>query len=304
LKIGLVFGVLAAALVAVLVPAFAGGSSGSGNDSDPPPVTIITAGPSGPTNATTATFMFTANEPDSRFFCALDGSKFSPCAAPLSYSGLVDGQHSFQVYAVRSGKQGPTASWSWAVDTIPPAPVSGLHAGVLYGKLRLTWTPAADTDHVVILRSVGSSTTATQVYAGSGTSYLERRFVNALEHRYNFVSYDKAGNVSPAAGIVVKDSALLLAPADGATVRRAHAVFLRWRAVGRARFYNVQLWRGKHKVLSAWPHRAAFRLSRAWRFNSREYHLKRGQYTWFVWPAFGRRGVYGKLIGTATFRAR
>lgn len=299
MKIALVLGLLAAAVTAALVPALAGGSG----NSDPPPVVTITAGPAGPTNITTATFLFTANESDAHFFCALDGSRFSPCAAPLTYTGLGNGEHTFQVYGEHDGR-GPTASWAWAVDTIPPAPVGGLHASVRYGKLRLTWTPAPDTDHVVILRSVGANKTAKQVYAGGGTSYSESRFVNGLEHRYNFVSYDKAGNVSPPTGIVVKHSAMLLAPSDGAAVRRAHTLFLRWRAVGRASFYNVQVWRGKHKVLSAWPHRAAFRLSRDWKFDNRRYHLKPGLYAWFVWPAFGRNGAYGKLVGSATFRVR
>lgn len=301
MKITLFFGVLAAALTGALVPALAGGAGGKGDDSNPPPVVTITAGPAGPTNVTSATFMFTANESDAHIFCSLDGAKFSACAPPLTYTGLGDGEHTFQVYAEHDGR-GPTASWSWGVDTVPPAPATGLHASVRYGTLQLSWGRPPDTDHVVILRSVGSNTTATQVYAGAGTRYVERKFVNGLEHRYNFVSYDKAGNVSPPTGIVVKHSALLLAPGDGATVRPARAVFFRWRAVGRASFYNVQLWRGKRKVLSAWPHRAAFRLSRDWRFDNRRYHLKPGAYAWFVWPAFGRSGAYGKLVGSATLR--
>jgi hypothetical protein len=300
MKVAALLGVLAAAAsTAALVPTLAGGSG----DADPPPVVTITAGPAGPTNVTTATFLFTANETSAHFFCALDGAKFSPCAAPLTYAGLGDGEHTFQVYAEHDG-HGPTASWSWALDTVAPAPAGGLHASVLYGRLRLSWTPAPDTDHVIILRSVGANKTAKQVYAGGGTSYSERKFVNGLEHRYNFVSYDKAGNVSPPTGIVVKHSAMLLAPSDGTTVRRTHTLFLRWRAAGRARFYNVQLWRGKRKILSAWPHRPAFRLSRSWKFDNRDYHLRPGLYAWFVWPAFGRNGAYGKLVGSAVFRVR
>jgi hypothetical protein len=87
-------------------------------------------------------------------------------------------------------------------------------------------------------------------------------------------------------------------------VRRGHPLALRWRAVRRARFYNVQLWRGKQKVLSKWPHRAHTKLSRAWKYNNRAYRLKPGLYAWFVWPAFGPGGAYGKLVGIATFRVR
>ena len=157
-----------------------------------------------------------------------------------------------------------------------------------------------------IFRSVGAQKEATQVYAGAGRTYADAKFVNALEHRYGFVSYDKAGNVSPPTGVTVKKSALLVAPADGAMVRRGHPPALQWRAVRRARFYNVQLWRGKRKVLSAWPQHASSRLSRAWRYKSHRYRLRPGIYTWYVWPGFGplQTGSYGKLIGTASFRVR
>jgi hypothetical protein len=83
-----------------------------------------------------------------------------------------------------------------------------------------------------------------------------------------------------------------------------HPPAFRWRAVRKAAFYNVQLWRGKAKVLSIWPKRAHLRLSRTWKYKNRTYHLKRGLYAWYVWPAFGRNGAYGKLIGTASFSVR
>jgi hypothetical protein len=219
----------------------------------------------------------------------------------VEYNGLTDGQHTFSVYAVTDGNRGTPASWSWLVDTVAPGPVSRLHANVSYGRLALSWAPAADTDHVVVFRGVGQEQSATQVYAGAGRSYVERNFVNAVEHRYAFVSYDKAGNVSPPGGLNVEPSALLLSPTDGAHVRRANPPDLRWRALKRTSFYNVQLWHGRQKVLSTWPKRATLRLSRTWRYRGQRYHLKPGAYAWFVWPAFGRSGRYGNLLGTATF---
>ena len=306
MKPALALSVLSVALTASLVPALAGGSGSSSSDSETPPVTTITAGPGGPTNVTSAEFMFTADQKEVHFFCALDSPISTPCASPVTYNGLGNGQHTFSVFGVSDGPPGAAATWSWSIDTVPPAPVAGLHAHVGYGKLRLSWTRQGDTDHVVIFRSVGAQKEATQVYAGAGRTYADAKFVNALEHRYGFVSYDKAGNVSPPTGVTVKKSALLLTPADGATVRRGHPPALQWRAVRRARFYNVQLWRGKRKVLSAWPQHASSRLSRAWRYKSHRYRLRPGIYTWYVWPGFGplQTGSYGKLIGTASFRVR
>lgn len=96
-------------------------------------------------------------------------------------------------------------------------------------------------------------------------------------------------------------SSVMLSPRAGATVRTAP--MLRWRADGRARFYNVQVFRRGSKVLSAWPSRPSFRLHARWTFNGREYRLRPGGYTWLVWPAYGTpsRPRYGKLLGLSTF---
>jgi hypothetical protein len=142
------------------------------------------------------------------------------------------------------------------------------------------------------------------VYAGAGKTYAETKYVNAFEHRYGFISFDKAGNASPSLGLTVGKGALLLRPHDGATVRLAHPPGLRWRSIRRATFYNVQLWRSRHKILSIWPKGAHLRLNRTWTYKNRTYHLKPGLYAWFVWPAFGRNGTFGKLAGAATFRVR
>jgi hypothetical protein len=103
-KPALALAVIAAALTASLVPALAGG--GSGNDADQPPTATIAAGPIGPTNATSASFMFTTDQQDSRLYCALDSSDFGVCEPPVTYNGLVDGQHTFFVYAVKVRSRG------------------------------------------------------------------------------------------------------------------------------------------------------------------------------------------------------
>jgi hypothetical protein len=79
---------------------------------------------------------------------------------------------------------------------------------------------------------------------------------------------------------------------------------LAWRAVARARFYNVQVHRNGRKVLSAWPLRPRFLLRRSWRHEGRTFRLRPGTYTWFVWPAYGTKAVprYGKLLGQSSFR--
>ena len=71
----------------------------------------------------------------------------------------------------------------------------------------------------------------------------------------------------------------------------------------KARFYNVQIFRHGHKVLSAWPSRTRLRLHARWTFNGRSYRLRPGRYTWLVWPAYGStaRPRFGQLLGLSSF---
>ena len=120
---------------------------------------------------------------------------------------------------------------------------------------------------------------------------------------------DRRGNAASASFSVTivlvkkraKKAAVLFAPSAGARVTAPP--LLRWRKPARARFFNVQVYRRGHKVLSVWPTRARFRLHRSWTFSGRTYRLKPGSYTWLVWPAFGSQATprYGKLLGQSTF---
>ena len=143
------------------------------------------------------------------------------------------------------------------------------------------------------------------MYSGPASSYTEARFANASYHRYSITSVDKAGNVSPAVQVDVPASALLLAPADGATLHAKKPQLFRWRAIPKASYYNIQLWRGGRKVLTSWPHGPTFRLPATWKSRGHRYGLTHGYYTWFVWPGFGPRanGRYGDLAGHAIFHA-
>ncbi|MGH2921251.1 MAG: hypothetical protein ACRDKU_04195, partial [Gaiellaceae bacterium] len=64
--------------------------------------------------------------------------------------------------------------------------------------------------------------------------------------------------------------------------------------------YNVQLYRNGRKILSRWPKRPRFKLARSWKEGGRTYTLRRGVYTWIVWPNLN--GRYGKMLGQSSFR--
>lgn len=118
---------------------------------------------------------------------------------------------------------------------------------------------------------------------------------------------DRRGNATSASfGVTIvlvrrAKQSTLFAPRAGARVTAPP--LLRWRKPAKARFFNVQVYRHGHKVMSVWPTRARLRLHRSWTFAGRKYSLKPGPYTWLVWPAFGSQAKprYGKLLGQSSF---
>jgi Big-like domain-containing protein len=84
------------------------------------PQATIDQRPSDPSNSSSASFVFSTGE-DATFECKLDAGDWSGCSSPKSYTGLGDGEHSFQVRATdRAGNQGGAASYTWTVDTTAP----------------------------------------------------------------------------------------------------------------------------------------------------------------------------------------
>ncbi|WP_160717087.1 Ig-like domain-containing protein [Chitinophaga solisilvae] len=90
------------------------------------PNTVITSNPSNPAASRTATFTFIASEADCTFRGQLDGGPFNPVTTPLTFTGLADGPHVFQVRAVDpAGNTDDTpASYMWVIDATGPQIVS------------------------------------------------------------------------------------------------------------------------------------------------------------------------------------
>lgn len=98
-----------------------------------PPQTTIASKPPDPSTSANVFFSYDSNEAGSSFECALDGAGFGACAASgISYSGLANGPHAFQVRAIdTSANVDPTpAGYSFSVAVpaalplpTPPAPL-------------------------------------------------------------------------------------------------------------------------------------------------------------------------------------
>jgi large repetitive protein len=281
------------------------------------PNTTLTASPPASSESASATFAFTSSEAGSTFVCTLDASGITPCVSPKTYTGLGDGMHTFKVQAVdpAGNTDASAATYSWkikgvgpaTVDRTPPGNVKRVRRNVRYGVFELAWArPSdADFDHVKIFVSTSAKTPPrTLVYTGAAQSYTNKRFKNGLYYKYAILSYDRAGNASRGETVVILPSVLLRLPRDGAVV--SGSPLLVWTKIGKASYYNVQLFHGTRKVLTEWPNVAKLGVKRTWLYSNRRYRLRSGTYRWYVWPGFGPRsqGRYGQLLGQGTFTVR
>lgn len=187
-------------------------------------------------------------------------------------------------------------------ERTPPGNVQGLSIRVSGRSALLTWRPpAGDFDHVAITRRIGVGSPVT-VYRGTGTRFVDHRLKPGVVYRYLVVSVDSTGNQSTGAVAIARAKTQLLdGPAEDQRV--TVPVVLHWRAVARATFYNVQVFRGKTKVFSSWPTEDKLVLPTRWTYAGKTRRLVRGRYTWYVWPARGTRRApkYAPLEGFNTF---
>jgi hypothetical protein len=190
-----------------------------------------------------------------------------------------------------------------AVDRVAPDDVSGLTVKVGNRLVRMRWRNprAADFAYVLITRSLPTpGAPSVTVYRGKGVQLVDRKVQNDVSYRYVIVAFDEVGNGSGGVALTATPKRVLLtSPPDGAKIKSPPELV--W--IGKARFFNVQLYRGTRKVLSAWPAKNRLKLRKRWMYEKRLRRLTDGTYRWYVWPAHGTRQnpEYGVPLGTSTF---
>jgi hypothetical protein len=203
-----------------------------------------------------------------------------------------------------------------AVDRTPPDDVSGLKVTVGNRLVRLAWKlpKADDFDHLEIARSgTAPGAAQTTMYKGKGKTFVDRKVRNDVSYRYVLTSFDRAGNGSSGLAVTATPKRpLLVSPPDGAKLKAPPKLLWVPTSGGRSlaaasaepRYYNVQLYRGATKVLSAWPTKNSLALRKTWKYRGRQYRMVRGTYRWYVWPGIGPKSAakYGPLLGTSTFQ--
>jgi hypothetical protein len=184
--------------------------------------------------------------------------------------------------------------------TPPPAPVVDSLPG--NKSVVLEWSTSPDSQAEVV--RVDRAAPPVVVYRGPGGTFKDRSLRNGRRYRYDVSLIDQAGNRAVGTTSTVPTSSKLLLPLRASRIPAVPPPQLIWKPVRKADYYNVQIFRGRDKVLSTWPRRPMRRLKRRWRFGGKQYRLVPGKYCWYVWPGKGRRAKrdYGKRLGKSCFR--
>lgn len=232
------------------------------------------------------------------------GSGIASCTETATYRGP-DANPAKIVGQCRdaAGHLSPPTTFELRYDGTKPARpnVRSAYRGT---AIALSWTRAGDVVRSVVVRAPGpKGKKNVVVYQGKANTYVDRKVAPGARYWYEVRLFDEAGNVS-ATAIGLKPGAGIYSPADGAVVRRPPVV--NWAGVQKARFYNLQLWRGKVKVLTTWPRSPKLKLRSSWAFAGKRQRLTPGRYRLYVWPAFGTAKAprYGKPVGQVSFVVR
>jgi hypothetical protein len=171
---------------------YAGNLDTGGNDTTPPETTIDNH-PSDPTQSTSASFTFHADE-TATFECKLDAGSFASCTSPQNYNSLSVGSHTFQVRATdTSNNTDPTpASFTWTIqaDTTPPETTIDNHPS----------DPTQSTSASFTFHADETATFECKLDAGSFASCTSPQDYNGLSagsHTFQVRATDTSNNTDP-----------------------------------------------------------------------------------------------------------
>lgn len=230
------------------------------------------------------------------------GSGIASCTPAVTYSGPDSSKVELSGGCVDAAGNKATTTATFQYDSTPPA-LAAVAADVSSRTATLSWKEPPDAASVAITRTPGRrGERSSVVFSGRAATFRDRDLTPGVTYRYRVAVSDAAGNTR---AVDVKAAVpVLYLPAEGARV--GPGAVLRWAKAARASYYNVQIFRGRQKVLSAWPRLPSFRLHRTWTYGGRRFRLAAGRYRWYVWPGRGplKAAKYGALLGGNTFVVR
>jgi hypothetical protein len=153
------------------------------------------------------------------------------------------------------------ASVHLAYDSTPPPPVGDVNHQAL-GQGRSPELEGFGRHKDGASDSVGRQGGAQARLQRVGSSYRDQALRPGAKYKYTFTAFDAASN-STAETAAVTATGRLVAPFPGESVTSPPR--LSWVPVKGASYYNVQLIKN-HRVLSAWPARANFKVPVHWKY--------------------------------------
>jgi hypothetical protein len=214
-----------------------------------------------------------------------------------------------------AGNQAGGTSAAFKYDSTPPK-ISNVGFDWDDGTATLTWTASPDTTAIEIDRTPGTAGAGpSAVFKGGLTNRFEDTGLkNKVKYVYTINAFDQANN-KVSDSVTITPGAKLYSPARGAFV--TSPPLLAWRAYPGATYYNLQVYYGVgkslrqlasvdvkgRKVLSTWPIKPKYRMTKTWKYKGKKRALSRGHYRWYVYPGLGKRSAnkYGPLIGSSDF---
>ena len=191
-----------------------------------------------------------------------------------------------------------TVAFQLKYDATPPS-VTHAVVDARDGSAVVRWQASADVVRSEITRVAGrTGSPFTTVLTDPMSRFKDTGLENGVVYRYTVRVFDAADNSSTATA-----AGRPRASKHARTTTQHPALpLLRWPGARGADYYNVQVFRRGHKILSAWPRQARLALRRTWTFHGHRYRLTRGRYRWYVWPGYGRPSAhrYGALIRAAS----
>jgi hypothetical protein len=236
------------------------------------------------------------------------------CTAPAVYSGPDAAKASLSgICQDKAANTSQPTAVELSYDATPPL-LKRVKAEISRRGIALEWIASRDAVSFTVIRRPGlKKRKLSTMYTGKARRFLDGQLREGVKYRYTVTAYDQALN-GAAKGLraqaletvsrpssPVRATSALRAPAAGA--RLASPPLLRWSAVPKASYYNVQMFRDGKKILTVWPSRPTLRVPSAWTFSGAPFRLTPGVYRWYVWPGFGPRSAnrYGKLLGARSF---
>lgn len=165
----------------------------------------------------------------------------------------------------------------------------------------LSWTSTSASDRIVVRRAVRGRKGQKRVFDGSASGFTDSTIHPAVQYLYSVQSFDQAGNASRVVSVIGRLKILTLQKRPYVPIAAPNPT-LRWRRVGGAAYYNVQLFRGSRRIFAAWPTMHQVGLQATWKWSGHRFRLSPGQYRWYVWAGFGpRRLARYHAVGSGRF---